>query len=130
MSSHFKEEYVGKLVKLLGMSSHFQEEYVGKKVLVQTNEKESDLIPAIVDGYDVTGINDTILIIRYRKQSDGSIFYCNSGCVYPDTEEFRKVFNFISTIFPDVKDKFQFICVFRNYFSDMNYFAKNAKDSY
>jgi len=104
----------------------FQSSYVGKKALIQTNEQDSDLIPAIIDGVDYTGTKGNIVMIRFRKQSDNSIFYCGSGAVYPDTEDFRAVLELISKRFPKVKDKFAFLAEMKNFYSDTHYIAKGS----
>jgi len=104
----------------------FQSSYIGKKVLVQTNEQGSDLIPAIIDGVDYTGTNGNIVLIRFRAQSDNHKFYCGSGAIYPDTEDFRAVLELISKRFPNVKDKFAFLAEMKNFYSDMHYVAKRS----
>jgi hypothetical protein len=109
--------------------NHFKQDYIGRKVLVQTNEQDTDFIPAIIDGVDFVGVNGNIAMIRFRAQSDNHQFFCGSGAVYPDTEDFRAILDFISKRFPKAKDKFAFLAEIKNYYSDMHYIAKNSFNS-
>ena len=108
--------------------SFFQDEYVGKRVLVQTNDQETDFIPAIIDGVDATGRDGNIKLIRFKKQSDGSVFYCTSGAIYPDTDDFRELMKFLNVRFPSVKDKFDFLREFKNFSKDLYYIAEKYSE--
>lgn len=104
--------------------NYFNEDYVGKRVLVQTNEQFSDLIPATISGYRVTGTNGNIKLVIF-KNDNGEEFFCG-GMIFPDTPEFRAVLEFISSKFPDVKKKFEFLCEFKNFGKNMDYILDNS----
>jgi hypothetical protein len=97
--------------------------YIGKPVILICNENFNCVQYATVHSVEVTGADNNIAMIVFKDNLTEELFTSGAICL-PDTENMRKLVNYLGTICKDNKERWNMLADIKTYDKNMDYFCE------